>query len=185
MRSIIDAARSGSLEEVRSFLENDSDDANARDEYEQTPLHLASEKGHLQIVECLLENGADINARNVNLMSPLQFAIWNDRLSIVQCLVENRANINVRNAQGDTPLHAAVCRGDLSIVKYLVKHGADLNARNQHNLTPEIVARGQRRHIEVLNYLEKTVKVRQCHSLILYLVQKGFWDNKKKALKRK
>ena len=37
---------------------------NARDEYDQTPLHFASENGHLSVVEYLLDHGADIDAQD-------------------------------------------------------------------------------------------------------------------------
>jgi ankyrin repeat protein len=36
----------------------------------QTALHLAVEKGHIEIVKLLLEHGADLNARKVNFCFP-------------------------------------------------------------------------------------------------------------------
>ena len=47
---------------------------NAKDTDEQTPLHIACEKGHLPIVEYLLEKGADIEAKDKWQNTPLHFS---------------------------------------------------------------------------------------------------------------
>ena len=38
--------------------------------HDQTPLHLASLKGHLNLVKLLVEKGADVNMHNVNPRGP-------------------------------------------------------------------------------------------------------------------
>ena len=49
-----------------------------------TCLHSASESGHLQIVQYLVETGADIEAKVKNQQTPLHMTCENGHLSIVQ-----------------------------------------------------------------------------------------------------
>jgi hypothetical protein len=49
---------------VREFLSSDPTLVRARDDEGATPLHLAAEQGHRDVVKLLLEAGADINARD-------------------------------------------------------------------------------------------------------------------------
>ena len=58
---------------VRFLVENGAD-VNARDEDDQTALHEAAHKGHIDVVRFLVENGADVNARNKYDQTPLHRA---------------------------------------------------------------------------------------------------------------
>ncbi|KAI0331990.1 ankyrin [Cubamyces sp. BRFM 1775] len=54
------SALSGDVQGVVSFMEKDAGvDVNARDENGYTPLHLAADRGHAEVVKVLLERGAD------------------------------------------------------------------------------------------------------------------------------
>jgi hypothetical protein len=67
-----------------------------RDNFGNTPLHLAAEKGLLNIAALLLENGANINATNNNLEStPLRIAILKNKLDVVNLLLNHGADIQV------------------------------------------------------------------------------------------
>ncbi len=57
---ILNAAKRGELEEVKSLLARGAD-INARTGYNQTPLMLAAGKGHLDVVRLLIDSGADLN----------------------------------------------------------------------------------------------------------------------------
>ena len=186
MPAIHDAARNGDLDQVRSLVEelgvnivNDHSQAH----YEMTPLHFASDNGHLPVVQFLMESGADVNDRDRWGQTPVHFASGKGHLPIVQHLMEHGADIHDRNVLEMTPLHIASKQGHLSIVQHLVEHGADVSAQECDGNTALHLARS-RDHTAVVHYLKHTVKVRRCHSLIQYLAENGFWNNQK-TLKRK
>lgn len=83
-----------------------------------TVLHRVVQKGNLDAVNALIENGAQINARNFQTISKSPYT----------------------DDQGRTPLHIAGAQHKLNIVYYLVKHGADPHATDSHKHTPFTLA---------------------------------------------
>ena len=47
-----------------------------------TPLHLASQEGHTDMVSLLLEKDADVNCRAKNGLTPMHLAAQEDKVSI-------------------------------------------------------------------------------------------------------
>jgi ankyrin repeat protein len=69
----------------------------------QTPLLLAIEHGHEDVVDFLLKNGADVQiSDNVN-MTPLYAAIKGQNLTIVENLIQAGCDINI-GSQDHAPL---------------------------------------------------------------------------------
>ena len=54
---------------------------------ERTPLHIACGKGHLLIVQYLIEKGANIEAKNIGQWTPLLVSCEKGHLPIVQYLI--------------------------------------------------------------------------------------------------
>ena len=69
---------------VKAMLERTQVDLEARDEDDWTPLHWATEKGHLPVVLYLCEPGADKDARGAFNMAPLHWAAREGHLAAVQ-----------------------------------------------------------------------------------------------------
>ncbi len=65
-----------------------------------TPLHLACQKGHFEVVEALTAAGAKVNVKNAQGLTPLVAVVWDRRmpqetkLKIVEVLLENGAETN-------------------------------------------------------------------------------------------
>ena len=96
----------------------------------------AIEKGNLELVKELLEQGAEINARDKYGWTALHFASLYGHLEIVKELHEAGAEIEAKtNNNGMTALHYASRNGHLEIVKYLVEKGADIEAKTNYNKT--------------------------------------------------
>ncbi len=62
--SILDACRSGDLSLVEDLLLAQGANVHEKDEDDNTPILVASENGHLSIVELLLYNGANLHLIN-------------------------------------------------------------------------------------------------------------------------
>jgi ankyrin repeat protein len=113
------------------------------DHRNKTPLHLAAEQGHMQIVEYLVENGANVNAatpESNGAVTPLRFAIGNDDYQMVRYLIQNGADVNQANEAGWTPIMTAARVGNRDIIQLLLEQGAELDVRTDDGLTPVRIA---------------------------------------------
>ena len=72
----------------------------------------AAEKGHLDIVQFLLDMGANIevNLRPMKYQTPLVAAVNAGHLKIVQALLDKGANIEAVNDRRETPLMIAASK---------------------------------------------------------------------------
>jgi ankyrin repeat protein len=129
--------RDGDLYKARALLKDDRL-LEARDDLEQTPLHLAAHRGHTAIVKLLLERGAKVNARAYNQFTPLHLA---EAPEIVKLLLGYRADLEARSVFGHTPLEDAAshCGDDEGSaddspyrkkVRLLLDAGASYDARS-------------------------------------------------------
>jgi len=73
--SISGFAIAGDAQALLSFLDaNTPVDINEADENGYTPLHLACDRGHAEVVKLLLDRGADVNKKDSDDLSPLELA---------------------------------------------------------------------------------------------------------------
>ena len=108
-----------------------------------TPLFAAVAGGYLDIMNCLVENGADVNARTYDNCTPLIRASALGDIDVVTFLVEHGANVNLQDKDGETALHYAIRHRRNSytdVLSCLIKHGADVNERSNDYLTPLMLA---------------------------------------------
>ena len=122
---------------------------NAVNQYGESALQVAVEKGSLEMVDALLDQGA--NANNVSLMpqarAPLLIAAEQGNEEIVSRLLEAGANVNFKDEQGKTALHYASSR---EVGKLLLEANADITAEDLNGRAPlhEMALRGDYELIE-------------------------------------
>ncbi|KAI9907455.1 hypothetical protein PsorP6_004091 [Peronosclerospora sorghi] len=109
---------------VMSQLKDGDKEITAEFGHQQTPLHLASRKGHNHVVELLLRHHAAANLPDEDGNTALHYAA---NLETVEVLLDSafQTNANVPNRRGRTPLHIAAARGDVAVVACLLRHGAE------------------------------------------------------------
>ncbi|CAL8247507.1 unnamed protein product [Lota lota] len=110
-----------------------------------SPLHIAVQGGHKDLVTMLLDAGADINIKDIKSgQSPLMYAVERNNVDMVQFLIESGSDVNGQSNSGNTALHGACGRGQVDTVWLLLKKGADSGIKNNHNDTPVMVAKNKK-----------------------------------------
>ncbi len=87
-----------------------------------TPLMFACKEGHIEIVGCLLINGADINYENEYGLTAIRYACQYGHLNIVQLLLANGADPNIIDSCDISPLGIAIDSGYREIVLELLNY---------------------------------------------------------------
>ncbi|KAK7224620.1 hypothetical protein V2G26_012623 [Clonostachys chloroleuca] len=135
-----EACRIGSLGTVKLLLTAGANIEARSGSWEgYTPLQIAADKGHLEIVhgrleivERLLASGADVDALGNTQYgyTALQVAALRGHLEVVERLLAAGCDVNAFRAEdyGYTALQGAAKGGRLEIVERLLAEGADLNA---------------------------------------------------------
>ncbi len=130
------------MHDIATFLiVEHSQDVNARGfDYGETPLHVSSRHGDVQISLVLLRHGADIEARDDYNSTPLGKVAQGGHVELAHVLLEYGADVNAQDDEGRTPLYLALKAGHLAVAQVLLEYGADANAQDDRGRTPLYLA---------------------------------------------
>ena len=101
------------------LLLQDTLDINVQDSFETTALQLAAMKGHLNVVQLLMDRGAEINTSNHRGESSLYFAAKNGHTAIVELLLVEKADIGMKDYDNWNALDWTVIGGYNEVLKTL------------------------------------------------------------------
>ncbi|CQD09194.1 Ankyrin repeat domain protein [Wolbachia endosymbiont of Culex quinquefasciatus JHB] len=136
-------------EELKAGRESLLDDINERfTDYDNDGfihLHVAAQKGNVELGRHLLECGANIEIKSKTKVggdTALHLAAKSGHKDFVKLLLDNDANVNSVSSTGSrvTPLHEAAYSGHSDVAELLIERGATVDAKERYNLTPLMYA---------------------------------------------
>jgi len=98
-----------------------------------TPLLIASQYGHADLVAFLIKRGADASSLDTSQDSALHWAAYKGSVPVCGLLLHLNGikdHLDVKDAFGQTPLHLAALRGNSDVVEYIMEQAeayAELN----------------------------------------------------------
>ncbi|XP_046562349.1 ankyrin repeat domain-containing protein 50-like [Haliotis rubra] len=129
------ASVGGHVETVRYVLSLNIVDIDSRGWKKRTPVMVAAEKGHTEVVQLLVSKGAGVSLVDVDGDNILHWASVGGHVETVRyVLSQNIVDIDSRDWKKRTPAMAAAERGHTEVVQLLVSRGAELPAVTTANV---------------------------------------------------
>jgi ankyrin repeat protein len=167
-RELYYASINNNLPEIRRLVGVGAD-VSARGPLANTPLTVASERGHSQVVKELLDHGADTEMSIVNGLRALHCACDHGHLAVFKELLDHGADMEAKDNRGNTPLHLAATMDHLAVVKALVIAGANFLAANRDGRLPihcAVVGRSSEVAKYLLQQMYATTRRLPLHELV-------------------
>ncbi|XP_070292998.1 ankyrin-1-like [Salvelinus sp. IW2-2015] len=163
-----------------------------------TPLYMASQENHLEVVKFLLENGANQSLPTEDGFTPLAVALQqghenvvallinygtkgkvrlpalhiaarNDDTRTAAVLLQNDPNADVLSKTGFTPLHIAAHYENLNVAQLLLNRGANVNFTPKNGITPLHIASRRGNVIMVRLLLDRGAQI-DAKTKVLYCI---------------
>lgn len=135
---LFDAVLQGKAEEVNKLIEAGANINLLNDEVGESPIHVATEKGNVDILKILIENGAHLDMLTRPGYSAAHLAVFSNKLEALKLLLDNGADKNIKDPEGNTLLWSAVmhnnAKKDGAVVKLLLDEGIDPKIPNNHGV---------------------------------------------------
>lgn len=127
--------------------------------YNQTPLHIASATGNLEVLTLLLDKGIfDINGQTRDISTPLHLAVSNRHYKAAELLLNRGSDVNLKDDAGKTPLHLA---SNIKLTNLLIDSNANINNLDKNDNTPLHLAVDRAERLSTHALIMKTENINQ------------------------
>ena len=124
-----------------SHIAESGGNIDARNQYNQTPLHVAVFSNDIVNVRHILRLGAGINAVDNDGKTPLMYAISSHSMTIVSILLRRGSDISIKDNECDSAIHYAIQVSDMQLIEDLLQINSNtLNDINKNGFTPLMIA---------------------------------------------
>ena len=122
-----------------------------------TPIHLASYKGNIKIIDLLISNGCDIYVLSEKLLNVIHYSCQGNKPNcLLYYFLKYNFDFNILDKRNSTPLHWACFCSAYECVNFLIQKNVNLNIQDIEGNTPL--------HLSVSSGVSKIVRL---------LLQKG------------
>ncbi|MGL5029329.1 MAG: ankyrin repeat domain-containing protein [Wolbachia pipientis] len=147
-QGLLISAQDGNLDKVVEYFIGKRVSLKVKDRDGKTPLELAEQKGHTDIVKVIKQMQLELDKK-------LLSAVKNGDLNKVEDFISQGTSLEVKDSNGNTLLHYASQNDHLEVVEYLIKKGASLKAKSKDGKTPLDLA-VHKNYISIIKFLKKT-----------------------------
>ncbi|XP_067660836.1 ankyrin repeat domain-containing protein 50-like [Haliotis asinina] len=164
------ACRGGNAEVVKYILLQEKVDINSLGHHQKTPLMIAGERGHTEVLqlflhraccdgradvvkELLLLNLVDINRRGRQRMTSVMLAAKHGHIEVVELLIKYGADLTLKDEKSNNILHIASDGGQFDVMKYVLSlNSVNVNIRGRGGRRPVMIAaeKGYKEMVELL-----------------------------------
>lgn len=104
---------------------------------DRMPTHIAVERGHVGVVNVLIEHGANLELKDKFGRTPLHVAVEWEHAAVVNILLQRAASVQSIDADNNTALHyvGLYCPFNIQIVQELIDHNIDVSVVNNVSKT--------------------------------------------------
>lgn len=133
-QNIFDVARSGTVSEMKNYLQNHPEHVNQVSDEGNSPFLLAAYRGNNEVAKFLIEKGADLNSC-YSEGSALYALIYKNNIELLKILLEKGVNVNdtCQFEQLGYPIHFALSLKRYDVISLMLKHNLDLSVKNKDN----------------------------------------------------
>ncbi|XP_046547545.1 serine/threonine-protein phosphatase 6 regulatory ankyrin repeat subunit A-like, partial [Haliotis rubra] len=143
----------GHVDMVKYVLSQKVADINSHGQYGGTPVMVAAKRGHIDVFDLLVREGANVSLVDDNRDNILHVACIGGHVDMVKyVLSQNVADINSQGQYGGTPVMVVAEMGHREVFDVLVKEGADVSFvdDNRNNILHVACIGG---HVDMVKYV--------------------------------
>lgn len=146
------AAFYGDVPHAVQCLQNGSIPVDSFDDDGDTPLILATIRGHLEFAIVLLHGGANVNARSARGLTPLGAATEKNQPEHAREFIAAGADVEAQCCE-QTCLLMATAKGFTGVVRELIRGGAKLDWKCSHSGYPAVALAAFAGHVDIVRQL--------------------------------